>query len=291
MSDDVAEPTASPSACAVRHGSLPADSIDALRATIQGLEQELLASQRLALLGSMAAMVAHEFNNLLTPITARAEAALLSDNDLPLMRKALERALKQAQRAISVARRLLDLARDDQIVAAGPRTSRTAPAESCSVAAVVREAVETLVRPLEKDGIELRVVVPEELRVNAPDDLLCQVLLNLLLNARRAMQGTRGTLCVSAVAKGDWVQIDVRDSGAGIPPDALDRVVNPFLAADPHQRPNDWQQVGLGLSVCRMIAHHHGAIIRGLANEGRGCTFRLCWPAAGAEPLPPAGRC
>ena len=276
MSDDGAEPTASPSACAVRRGSPPADSIDALRATVQELEQELLASQRLALLGSMAAMVAHEFNNLLTPITARAEAALLSDDDLPLMRKALERALKQSQRAVSVARRLLDLARDDQH-----------RVESCSVADAVREAVETMVRPLEKDGIELRVAVPEELRVNARDDLLCQVLLNLLLNARRAMEGTRGTLSVSAVAKGDRVQIDVRDSGAGMPGNVLNDVVNPFLAADPHQRPNDWQQVGLGLSVCRMIAYHHGATIRGLANEGRGCTFRLCWPAAGAERLPP----
>ena len=76
------------------------------------------------------------------------------------------------------------------------------------------------------------------------------------------------------------MQIDVQDSGCGIPRETLENVFNPFLAADPHQQPNDWQQVGLGLSACRMIAFHHGATIQGLANDGRGCTFRLSWPVA-----------
>lgn len=260
----------------------PSESAEQLRAVIRELQDELVACQRLALLGSMAAMVAHEFNNLLTPITARAEAALLSADDVPLMRKTIERTLIQAQRAKAVTHHLLGLAHNE------PR-----PLQACSVAAAVREAIETATRPFEKDGIELRIAVPEDLQVRAREDLLCQVLLNLLLNARQAMKDTSaGTLSITAQAIGDRVRIDVRDTGRGIPRDVLDNVVNPFLAANPHERPNDWHQVGLGLSVCRVIAHHHGAALEGLANEGPGCTFRLSWPAAtGSTPAAPRQAC
>ncbi len=275
MSDECTRPTAAGCACATPSRSVANESIESLRATIRGLQDELIACQRLALLGNMAAMVTHEFNNLLTPIMARAEAALTGD-DVPFMRKTLERALIQSQRAMSVTRHLLDMVHND-----------ACPAEACSVAAAVHEAIETMTRPLEKDGIQLHVAVPDDLRVNARNDLLCQVLLNLLLNARRAMKDGGGPLTVAATAVDGQVQIEVRDSGSGISAETLDQVLNPFLAADPRERPTDWQQVGLGLSVCRMIARHHGATLQAFANDGsRGCTFRLVWPAAGT----PAGR-
>jgi signal transduction histidine kinase len=242
---------------------------------MHALQAELVACQRLAMLGNMAAMVAHEFNNLLTPIMVRAEAALMCADDVPFMRKALERALVQSQRAMSVTRHLLSLAHDQ------PR-----PVEACLVAAAVHEAVETLARPLDKDGIALHIGVPENLWVAARADLLCQVLLNLLLNARQAMTGIKGSMAITAAARDGGVRIDVRDSGRGIPRDLLARVFNPFLAADPYERPNDWQQIGLGLNVCRVIARHHGATLEALANEDRGCTFRLCWPAADPAPTP-----
>ncbi len=278
MSNDPTQPPRPSGACTATNRPLSLPPREDLQAVIQRLQAELVACQRLAMLGSMAAMVAHEFNNLLTPITARAEAALMSGDDVPFMRKALERALVQAQRAMAVTRHLLDLAHN-----------QARPVETCSLAAAVREAIETMTRPLDKDGIELRVSVPEHLLVCAREDLLCQVLLNLLLNARQAMKGGGGQLSVAAVAHNDHIQIDVRDSGCGIPRELLDNVFNPFLAANPHERANDWHAVGLGLSVCRVIAHHHGATIQGLANEDRGCTFRLCWPAAGATSAP-AGR-
>ncbi len=237
-----------------------------LRSALESTQNELVACQRLALLGSLAGMAAHEFNNLMTPVVALVEAALTAA-DPALTHKALDRTLIQVQRAIGLSDHLLALAHREY-----------RPAELCSVAAAVREALETAVRPFQKDGIELRVTVPEELRVCAQEALLCQVLLNLLLNARQAMQGRRGVLTVTATADSDHVQIDVRDSGKGIPPDRLATVFNPFLAADPRARPQDWQTVGLGLSVCRLIAHHHGATLRALPNDGPGCTFRLRWP-------------
>lgn len=237
-----------------------------LQAALQAVQEELIACQRLAMLGSLAAMAAHEFNNLLTPIVARAEAALGGD-DVPFMRKALDRTLTQSQRAINVCRHLLALAHNEHL-----------PVEKCSVTNAVQEALETATRPLDKDGIELRTSVPDGLYVRASRDLLCQVLLNLVLNARQAMKERGGSLTITAQAVDDCVQIDVCDSGRGIPAEHLRDVMNPFLAANPHERPNDWQQVGLGLSVCRIIAHQHGATLQAFPNEGRGCTFRVRWP-------------
>lgn len=238
-----------------------------LRAHIAQLQEELIAQQRMALLGTMSAMVAHEFNNLMTPVVTRAQDALDRD-DPPTMRKALDQALAHAQKAIAVARHLLGLT--DQ----GGQTPCV-----CSVNAAVREALETLGRPLHKGGIDLRVEVPTDLRVRARPMLLEQLLLNLLLNAREAMKERGGALTIAARREGSQVVIDVSDRGVGIAKQRLDQVVNPFLAADPSARPGDWRSVGIGLSVCRMISHQHGARLRASANAGGGCTFQIRWPA------------
>jgi signal transduction histidine kinase len=222
----------------------------------------------MALLGTMSAMAAHEFNNLMTPVVTRAQDALSRD-DLPTMRKALDRALVQAQKAIAITRHLLGLA------GAGVDEPQAWP-----VAAAVQEAIETMTRPFEKDGIELRLDLPPELQVRARPILLEQVLLNLLLNARDAMKKRGGPLAITARREGDFVVIDIRDRGTGIPQQQLDQVINPFLASDPRDQPRDWQSVGMGLNVCRTIAHEHGASIQAAANEGAGCTFQIRWPAA-----------
>lgn len=266
MIEDVAPSSASPCLAAASSS----ESVEELQAIVAGLQQELIACQRVAMLGSLAAMVNHEFNNLLTPVLARAEAALMSGN-AAYMRKSLERTQIQTQRAITVTRHLLSLTQDK------PR-----PRQACNVGEAVHEAVETATRPFEKDGIDLQIDVPDTLMVLAQPDLLCQVLLNLLLNAREAMKDVRGSLSISATGDGDVVEIRIKDTGTGIPEDTLQNVLNPFLAADPWQQPNDWQRIGLGLSVCRMIACEHEAQVQAFGNDGRGCTFQLRWPAASA---------
>lgn len=241
--------------------SAPADSV------VSALQDELIACNRLAMLGNVAAMAAHEYNNLLTPIVARTEAALHAPDDAAFVRTTLERTLTQARRAVALSRHLLEMAHD-----------WTRPAELCSVAQAAREALETSARPFEKDGIEVRLEIPDGLHVCAQADLLSQVLLNLVLNAREAMKPNGGLLVIRADDEGAFVRLAISDTGRGIPRDRLDRVLNPFLAAEPTARPHDWHAVGLGLSVCRLIATRHGARMQASANEGRGCTFTLWWP-------------
>lgn len=241
---------------------------------VRVLEDELIACQRLALLGNLSAIAAHEFNNLMTPIIARAEAALSGEPDVAFMRKTLERTLTQAQRAVGLSRRLLELATDGFVVGG-----------TCRLAHVVREAIDTATRPFEKDNIALRVDVPEDLWVVGHQDVVVQVLLNLILNARAALKEVGGgSLSVTARADANRIRIAICDNGKGMPPAWINGTLNPFLAADPLASPTDWKQVGLGLSACRMIASRHGASIRAEANPDRGCTFRLDWPRGERQP-------
>jgi len=245
----------------------PQALLEEAQAAVRRLEAGLIAAQRLALLGTMSAMIAHEIKNLVTPVLGGAEFALRT-REPGDMQKALERARTQAQKLGAVAERLLRLARNEPV-----------PLESCAVADAVREALETATRSFAKDGIEVVVAVPQHLRVRAQAGLFEQVLLNLLLNARQAMQGRRGRLEISAVRDGECVIIDVRDNGVGIPPERLEHVINPFLAGADLQEPLAWQPVGLGLNVCRIITSKHGATIQARPHDGQGCTFRVHWPA------------
>jgi signal transduction histidine kinase len=105
-------------------------------------------------------------------------------------------------------------------------------------------------------------------------------MLNLLLNARKAMKKRRGRLSISAQRNGEMVTISVCDRGVGMSREMLDDVVNPFLEADANAKPGDWGAVGLGLHACRTIAQFHGASLRATANDGPGVTFHIAWPAA-----------
>ncbi len=247
-------------------GPVSPDSSDSAQRTIASLEQELIACQHLVALGNIAAGIAHEVNNLMTPLLARAEFALASGSPAE-MRKALERTKVQVERAVSITQRMMDWAHN-----------RECQLESCNVLEAVNEALATVVRPLEKDGIALTVDVPPDLHVRARRDLLIQVVLNLILNARNAMVHTPGSLKVTGWRNGTDVVLEFCDGGSGLTQEQIDRVLNPFLAGT-ECRGREWQGIGLGLNVCRIIVHKCGARIAVRANETRGCTVALRWPA------------
>ena len=242
-----------------------AEDVKKLQKTISQLEQKLIASQRLAVLGSSSAMIAHELNNLMTPIQNWLELALGTDDPTDAHRY-VGKAKNQTERANIVMRRLIDLVKGGAL----------AP-ESCSAAQVVEVAVATIRQKFAKAHIKLNVSIPNDLYVRAQPHLLAQVLLNLLLNARAALDGQSGSVKISARRDSDFVVLDVRDTGKGLTPEQLDEVINPFLSVQDKCGP-DWNSVGLGLSACRLITREHGATLEGLANEGPGCTFRLRWP-------------
>lgn len=235
--------------------------------SLETLRDAVLASQRQLYLGSIAAVMAHEFSNLMTPILARAEDALERD-DVPAMRKALSVTVAQSQRAVSVVRRLLELAEP------------TPPdVEEFAVSDAIDDAVTACVRGFNKDGIEFTRAAPPELRVRANRVLFEQAIVNVLAHARGSIIDRTGRISLAAANGDHRVRITVTDNGRKNTPERVNGDLQTIfadvdapehIAADPSL---------LALRACRLIVEGHGGAIGIAAGEGCGSTVTLEWPA------------
>jgi signal transduction histidine kinase len=224
----------------------------------------------LATLGTIASIVAHEYNNILTPILSYAQLALAKPDNHELMRKAVERALAGAQRAAHISSSLLGFAREAD------------GGDSANLRTVIDEAMGCLARDPRKDGIELTISVPDLMLAISPLKLQ-QVLLNLFLNAKQAMRRRGGKLKVLARLEDQLAHIDVIDTGPGIPPEIADRLFQPFVTMRTNLESGEQQGTGLGLCICRDLVRHAGGDITVESTPGHGATFHITLPIAGPK--------
>jgi signal transduction histidine kinase len=243
--------------------------LDQLGERCEQMKDQLRQAQKLASIGTTAAMIAHEFNNLLTPVLAYAQLALESQ-DVELMRKALAKTLERVGVLRDMADRVIGLAKQSDTVI-----------KSVPVRAVVENALGCLAREPDKDNIALRLQVDMHLAVRANENQLLQVLFNLIINARQAMIGRRGRLTIDAEATSeDLVRIHVRDTGCGIAPEHLPHIFEPFFSTKRHHERPDRRGLGLGLSICRDILHELDGEIEVESELNVGTTFTLTLPQA-----------
>jgi two-component system NtrC family sensor kinase len=228
------------------------------------LVAQLGQAERLAALGEMAAGLAHEVNNPLAVIALRAELCLASGVP-PQLHGDLDLIHREALRAGDIVRTLLRFAH--------PRDPSYAPVQ---LAKVAEEAIS-----LRGDRLARFHITVEREFVAAPDilgdrDQLFQVFLNLINNAVDAMRSHgQGWLTVRIAPSAEGVAVSVRDTGAGLPPDQVDRLFNPFFSTKPVG-----EGTGLGLSLChRIVTDHHGAIRAENVRDGGAC-FRITLPVA-----------
>ena len=251
--------------------------LDRVRAELDALQDQLVESQRLAAIGTVAAGVAHEFNNLLTPVVAHSQLALAALDagrpDEDATRRALARAHDNATRAGRICSAMLNLARG------------TGGHERVELRPIVDEAFALLGRDLAKDGITLQIDVPDRLAVRGDPAQLEQLLLNLLINARHALArhggGRLGIVALADESAGGRPVIAVRvaDTGPGIDPRHLPRIFEPFFTTKAGVR-GEPRGTGLGLSICRQIAQKHGGTLAAASTPGVGTTLTLTLPAA-----------
>ena len=237
-----------------------------LEEQFQKLRQALTHSHRLATLGTLASVIAHEYNNILTPVISYAQLALARPDDTQLLIKAVEKALQGAQRATQVSSSLLGFARDgDQ------QTTAHLPT-------VVQETVACMGRDPKKDGIDLILSIPD-IRVKIAPVSLQQVLLNLLLNARQAMRKRGGQLRVTARVDNDnLARIDVADTGPGIPEAVREHLFEPFVTLRPDGDTSESKGTGLGLAICKDLITNAGGSITYTTKTNIGTTFTLYVP-------------
>jgi signal transduction histidine kinase len=246
---------------------------------LQATQAQLLFADRLASVGQLAAGVAHEINNPLAFIISNLEFVReelrqkgASDERMRSeMVAALSEAGEGAERVRVIVRELQNLARPDSMES-GP----------VDLPVVVRSALKMaqhLIRPRARLVLELDGVPP----VHGNGALLCQVVLNLLLNAAHAInpgQVERHVIRVSARAEDPGtVTVEVGDTGCGIPPADLGRIFDPFFSTRPVGT-----GTGLGLAVCHGIVASHGGDISVASEVGRGTTVRVRLSIFGRQP-------
>ena len=241
--------------------------LDGLENRLADLHRQVQQLQRLASLGTISAILAHEFNNLLTPMLSYSQYALTRD-DPALMKTAVEKSFQAAERLSVLCKKILGLARDDSM---GPVDTEIRP--------LLVDTVECIGRDLNKDRIVFEIDAPEDLKARAHPSSLQQVLFNLVLNARQAMLDRPGTLTLSARATGDGkIEIAVRDTGHGIKPEHIDRIFDSFFSTRQHESKIDRRGIGLGLHICRQLMEEQNGDIGVLSKVGEGTTFTLTLP-------------
>jgi signal transduction histidine kinase len=224
-------------------------------------QQELMRAEQLAVVGQLAAGVAHEIRNPLTGVKFLIEAALRTKNSKPLTDEDLRVIHREIGRLEETVQGLLDLARM-------PPPIRTAG----DLRDLVRQAADLVRVRADQQQVELALRLgTEPMDVSVDQGQLHRVLVNLLLNALDGMpQG--GVLTVSLEApRGRDVCITVTDTGDGIPPEVLPRLFMPFATTKP-------TGTGLGLSISRRIIEEHGGRISASNRPEGGACFAISLP-------------
>jgi signal transduction histidine kinase len=220
-------------------------------------ERELLRADQLAMVGQMAAGVAHELRNPLTSIKMlvqtgqKGDSPGLADDDLAIIEHEIRRLEKSLQR-------FLDFARP-------PRPER----RPLNLAAVIDRALALIEGRARKQRVSLGFAPPAEpIIVEADVDQVQQLLLNLLLNSLDVMpDGGALTVELAGAARGQ-AELRVRDTGPGIPAELLPRLFDPFVSTKE-------TGIGLGLAVSHRIAERHGGTLSAANQANGGACFVL----------------
>lgn len=234
---------------------------------LSSLKAQVVQSQKLAGFGQVAAGIVHELNNPLTSIIAYADQlqkkASREGGDASDIEK-LGRILEAAERIRAFARDLVTYAR--------PSSEGAAPV---AIESIIDRALLFCEHVIKNStiGVE-RSFVKNSQRVSGLAGQLTQVFVNLVTNACHAMSPHGGKLVVSTeIPSKDRIRIQVSDTGAGIPPEALPQIFDPFFTTK-----SDGRGSGLGLAIVHDIVIAHRGTIRVESEEGIGTSFTIELP-------------
>ena len=258
--------------------------LEASEAERQQAEAALRQSQKMEAIGKLTGGVAHDFNNLLQIISGNLQLLQHEVGGNDRARRRIETAASAVDRGARLASQLLAFARRQ-------------PLEPMviNLARLLRGMDELLRRAL-GDDIEIETVIGGGLWNTLADPTQIEnVILNLAINARDAMGGS-GKLTIEAgnamlddhyaaahaeVTPGQYVQLAISDTGCGIPPEIVDRVIEPFFTTKPEGR-----GTGLGLSMVYGFVKQSGGHLKIYSEVGHGTTVKIYLPRAMQAELP-----
>jgi signal transduction histidine kinase/CheY-like chemotaxis protein len=243
-------------------------------------DEKLLQKQKLESLGILAGGIAHDFNNLLTGILGNASLAMdMLPQDSPVARM-LEDVMQASERAAHLTRQMLAYAGKGRFVL-----------ERLDISRLVRE-ISHLIKSSIPQNVQICLDLGDDLPViEADGSQIQQLVMNLVINAAEAIPSERtGSVTVitrtqhldesylaqlgasSDLAQGEYVALEVRDTGSGMDEATLRRIFDPFFTTKFAGR-------GLGLAATEGIVRGHGGVLKVYSSPGHGSTFKVLFPA------------
>jgi signal transduction histidine kinase len=242
--------------------ALVLDATD-LFARAVAVERSLAHAEKLAAIGELAARIAHEIRNPVTAARSLAQqlarepgAPFIAEHELILTE------LERVERQVAA---LLRFARRDEF--------RFEPVD---LAELARDTVEAFRPRLSSAGIDVALEPAAGVTARADREKLRQVLVNLIENAIDALAGGGGRLAVAVARVNGSATLEVRDTGPGVPADALAHLFEPFFSLKQHG-------TGLGLAIAKRTIDAHGGRITAARAAGEGMAFHIELPLAGAR--------
>ncbi len=252
-------------------------------------QRHMIQSEKLASLGTLMAGIAHELNNPLSNISTSSQILLeeIEESDIEFKKEMLLQIETQTERARNIVRTLLDFSREKEF-----------KREIIPLKNLIQETL-NFIKGQIPARVSMTVEVPEDIVIFADKQRIQQAFLNLVKNAVESIP-EEGSVFIQAQrqfpvlehpelyvqmldnsrckSSGDDVYITIRDTGAGIPPEILPRIMDPFFTTKDVGKGS-----GLGLSIVHEIIDEHDGCIRVHSEQGAGTTFILRLPSKGVN--------
>jgi signal transduction histidine kinase len=232
-------------------------------------QAQLVQSEKLASVGTLAAGVAHELNQPLMLIRGYAQRLLGRDNDAgPTAREEIRIIEEETARMMKIIRHLRDFSRKS-----------TGEYTEVDVNASIHSSCALLAEELRLRKIDVRLALDQTLpRIWGDPIQLTQIFVNLITNARDAMDGTGGGILTvhSCRREDNSVEVSFTDTGPGIDPEVFSRIFDPFFTTKPVG-----SGTGLGLSIVLGLVQAHGGQLNVSNDPGQGARFTISLPAGG----------
>jgi len=248
------------------------DEIGRVERELSRMQEEvrhsLRSRARLVALGEAVAKINHDLRNMLT--SAQMASERLATSADPQVAKALPRLERALSRAANLSRNVLEYGRSEE-----PAAQKTRVVLTKALTLAAEDA------GLEPDGVALIKQLPPRFAVEADADQLYRILVNLMRNARQAIEADpgrpperrgKGAITVSAFGQDGFCVVRIADDGPGIPPRLAERLFEPFVSS------KSSEGTGLGLTISRELAALNGGDLRLVESDGAGATFELRLP-------------
>ncbi len=235
-----------------------------------GTQKQLIQAEKLATVGTLAGGVAHEINNPLTAILTNVQMLLMTSDTLDSdSKESLELIEEATKRCRTIVQKLMTFAKK--------------PLERAQVSRVnaldaVRNVTALLGYQLKQENVQIIIEAKEsQYPVTGNQNELEQVVTNMVLNAKDAIKKIKksGSIHISLFKKADWVELAIRDEGAGMAKEVLSKIFDPFFTTK-----DVGKGTGLGLSISQSIIEQHNGSISVQSDPGKGSIFTIKLPRA-----------